>query len=86
MALPNINVWFVDDYIDGYSIVLKNEGQPEEQINFSASAGHPITLLLPNLTHFNIIKIIIPIIQIGAVKVAIAQTSYLNAYTLGENP
>ena len=37
MALPNINVWFVDDYIDGYSIVLKNEGQPEEQSNVSVS-------------------------------------------------
>lgn len=37
MALPDINVWFVNDYIDGYSVVLKNEGKPDEQINFSAS-------------------------------------------------
>lgn len=37
MALPDVNTWFVDDYIAGYVVVLKNEGRPDEQINHSST-------------------------------------------------
>ena len=81
MALPDVNTWFVDDYIAGYVVVLKNEGRPDEQINHSSTKSSYNASDAKDYA-LNIIKTTTLITRIGQAKAVIAQILYLNVSML----